>query len=379
MMSADEFERQIKGNTNKGAMSRLKGPGRTKLIAAALRAYEESGRQRQADAERAAYLWTVIKNCKNWKQTKKGDEGDNTGARMGVVDALLQEAQLELRTYPLVNAALQQYQAKKFARHGLQTTALAGGIYAHEGRAYREQKLKAKGQFVDPGMPNFVPSATLMKNNGAGHGPKADALWNKVHKNNITFEEYMKLDCLLGPQYRVLYLSKLQRLKYMVSIENGSFWSIVQGGPTDMPNSSVNDDLGVDNPDGPTYFYACDRFGNLFIARNGSLQDERGKKIQLNHSTLLAGREVLCAGTISIKNGILRGVSNLSGHYLPDTDALTRFLVELKNAGVRVETDGTIVVDMKQQIKTFTRHFMKGDYADRSTAILMRQQLSRQS
>jgi hypothetical protein len=85
MTSADEFERAIKKATSKGIGSSFKGPGRTAPIAAALRAYEESGAKNEAQAERAAYLYQVIKNCNAWSQLKTGKTGGNTSARRRVI------------------------------------------------------------------------------------------------------------------------------------------------------------------------------------------------------------------------------------------------------------------------------------------------------
>ena len=67
----------------------------------------------------------------------------------------------------------------------------------------------------------------------------------------------------------------------------------------------------------------------------------------MNHSTLCAGRDVICAGTISIKNGVLRGITNTSGHYQPNTDALTQLLRKLRDEdGVNLNT--VIVADQSQ-------------------------------
>src|SRR5262252_6562022 len=108
MTSANEFERAIKKATSKGLGSSFKGAGRTAPIAAALRAYEESGARNEAQAERAAYLYQVIKNCNTWQQLKAGKTSGNTPKRRRVIVSLYNEAQLELRQYPLVARALDQ-------------------------------------------------------------------------------------------------------------------------------------------------------------------------------------------------------------------------------------------------------------------------------
>jgi hypothetical protein len=100
------------------------------------------------------------------------------------------------------------------------------------------------------------------------------------------------------------------------------------------------------------YMYSCDRYGNIFIVREGEF-DRDGKKVQLNHSTLCAGRDVVCAGTISIKNGNLRGITNTSGHYSPDTEALSRVLRKLRDDD-GVNLNNVIVADQSQNRNTTT-------------------------
>jgi hypothetical protein len=85
---------------------------------------------------------------------------------------------------------------------------------------------------------------------------------------------------------------------------------------------------------------------------------------------MLAGNEVLCAGTISIKDGVLKGVSNLSGHYAPDTAALTTMLREWQNADA-VPLDRVVVLDKALGITTFGKKFMAGDYKDLTDDRLM--------
>jgi hypothetical protein len=359
MTSADEFEKRIKKATKKGIGSSLKKAGRTAPIAAALRAYEESGARGEAQAERAAYLYQVIKNCNAWSRLKAGETGGNTENRRRVIVALYNEAQLELRQYPLIAHALNEYARRKGG--GAKATTGLKDVYAHEGAAYRN--LKAQGQFVDPGQPRFAPSATLIHGVGASDPRTGDTAYanGRVAFKNLSFEEFVELDRLLNSQYQVLYLSKVQRVKHMVAIEDGKFYWAVDGSTIDMAGQSVELDLGLKGG-GVEYPYACDRYGNVFIVPNNQTAPD-GTKLQVNHSTMLAGNEVLCAGTISIKKGVLRAVSNLSGHYAPDTEALKAFITELRDVeGVSVNR--AIVVDKKLGITTTGVRFMDGNARD---------------
>jgi hypothetical protein len=184
---------------------------------------------------------------------------------------------------------------------------------------------------------------------------------------NITFAEFADLDRELRSQYKVLYLSKIQRLEFLVAAEEGRFYKATDGTVFRGTQNSVIADLGqgeYQGADKDAQMYACDVNGNLFVF-NPNLTDKRTKQpAQVNHSTALAGKDVLCAGTISIKNGYLKGISSLSGHYLPDTGALTKLLTEFRdNQGVSM--DNVVVMDMAKNITTSAVRYLLGDYTNR--------------
>jgi len=173
----------------------------------------------------------------------------------------------------------------------------------------------------------------------------------------------MELDRLLASQYQVLYMSKMQRLSYMAAIEDGRFYRATDGSVIDMSGTTVADDLGQgDAGEKATAIYACDRYGGLFLVKN-DLNDKNGNSIQLNHSTLLAGNEVLCAGTISIKKGVLMGITNLSGHYRPDTIALKALLRDCQGEDVNLQS--VLVMDQLVGIETMAPRYLQGDHTDR--------------
>jgi hypothetical protein len=79
---------------------------------------------------------------------------------------------------------------------------------------------------------------------------------------------------------------------------------------------------------------------DLFMARHHNDTGAAGPGDNGNfyHSSYLAGDAVLCAGTILIENGYIRGVRNDSGHYQPDAKNLVSFLQALMMQGVNVQT-----------------------------------------
>jgi hypothetical protein len=170
----------------------------------------------------------------------------------------------------------------------------------------------------------------------------------------------MELDMQLDKQYKVLYLSKIQRLKFMVVVENGRFYKAIDGARFTTTTRKVFDDLGM-GFDSYTQAYACDKHGNLFVIDAG-MKDDNGKPIQINHSTLAAGDDVICAGSISIKNGRLKAISNSSGHYAPTTTELTNYLQYLNSVGV--DLTPVVVRDQLLGITTFSFRYLAQNYVE---------------
>jgi hypothetical protein len=137
------------------------------------------------------------------------------------------------------------------------------------------KNLKAQGQFVDPGQPRFAPSATLMNSKSDDSRVQNTTFGMGKTFTNLTYEEFVELDRLLASQYQVLYMSKMQRLSYMVAIEDGKFYRAIDGSEIDMPGNTVESDLGVAQGGGKseeehrkaTHIYACDRYGISFSSR----------------------------------------------------------------------------------------------------------------
>ena len=81
-----------------------------------------------------------------------------------------------------------------------------------------------------------------------------------------------------------------------------------------------------------SYLYALDTYGNL-IANDGESFGGKVKAVnkqdinehgQANHSSLCAGRAVICAGMITIRKGYIVHIDNCSGHYAPKPHQLSR-------------------------------------------------------
>ncbi len=76
--------------------------------------------------------------------------------------------------------------------------------------------------------------------------------------------------------------------------------------------------------------YVMDLSGDLYI----SFDHEQG---YFHHSSLLAGADVLAAGDMTIAQGQLVKISNISGHYRPKPSSIALVLQRLKDMGVKTE------------------------------------------
>lgn len=127
----------------------------------------------------------------------------------------------------------------------------------------------------------------------------------------------------------VAYLSRSDRLKYLMSYEGGDF-KFVSGRDlaAQVRSGRVSGLLKFG------MMYAMDRYGNLYAVDSQTGKGE-GKTGFFNHSSFCAGNEVICAGILAVnEEGELQYIDNSSGHYSPDEDALKRLLKILADAKV---------------------------------------------
>jgi hypothetical protein len=370
--------RDVTGST----LGKKDAPGKTLLIGEALKAFEESVTKGQAQAEQVAYLFEAFKQCNKWLKLKEGKTSGHTPDRRRIIQRVRDEITDELETYPLVGQALNRFETRKANATPPTNPRSPFGVYAHERTRY--EKLKAAGQFHDPHLPRFTPGATKLGGTYSNLKyalPDGDKLKQKKFKNkafkDFTFADYHKLDVLTGCQYKVLYLSKLQRLRYMLDINGqGEFVSAVDDSLVHLGDEQVGWHIGTGGVQHQRP-YAIDVYGNLFVASDQQILQDVGltSKQTFNHTTLCAGNDVLCAGTISIKKGKLRAITNNSGHYQPTTAHLLQVVTMLNGQGVSMT--GVVVWDKQTNLHTEGRKFLNGEYGQSYPGMNLQQLLKR--
>lgn len=120
----------------------------------------------------------------------------------------------------------------------------------------------------------------------------------------------------------IKYLTNEERELQKLTIKDGKFY--------------LNSELftsGFSGGSGPqaqqAHLFAIDLAGNFYVYR---------KLPKINHSTMLAGGPVICAGFMQVVKGKLYYISNCSGHYQPQVDALLLTIRALLEKNVHPST-----------------------------------------
>ncbi len=199
----------------------------------------------------------------------------------------------------------------------------------------------AHGQLKPMG-PGYTPERTLFVQGGktqnpisgsymheATADPRGAALLNGKTFAQLTHQDYTALDNLILGQVvdptdptgnslfqvrrRVVFLKKQDRVKHLLMISNGKL------------HDSFNSTFNTFAPRA----YVIDEYGNLY-----STEATFGTTDNFNHSTFNAGKDVICAGLISVNDGILTSINNSSGHYKPTRQNLHNAVTLLDGEGV---------------------------------------------
>ncbi|HZT30795.1 MAG TPA: hypothetical protein VFA33_12975 [Bryobacteraceae bacterium] len=309
------------------------------VVLAALEAYWEGRGLGQQAQERLLYnLW---KECGKWLKHKeqKPNQGSELFQRRKNNVENLQSATMEelFQISPNVRQALGWYEERKRQGPlGFGLKPLSPG-YERE-RQYYELQGKQSGssisesrigihvdfQWDDPRMRKFVGKT----------------------RQQLTMDEALKLAKLFNDP-PVVFRNKIERLRNLAMVGDDGLFYDIDGNPILM--NALR--LGKYRK----YVYAMDKYGNVFTDDLGIKQyvkynPQTGRHTleqtdTFNHSSLLAGGEVLCAGCIHIgydahrqreKAGWLSAIDNNSGHYKAGSEHLRNAVVALRDQGVDI-------------------------------------------
>lgn len=122
----------------------------------------------------------------------------------------------------------------------------------------------------------------------------------------------------------VKYLTNSEREKHKLVIKSGCFYQ--EKNLLTTINSSLVGNYAT------AALYAIDLSGTFYAI----MKSLNGPRIQ--HTTLLAGADVICSGYISVNKGKLISISNSSGHYKPSLGALIKALYILRKKGIDLKS-----------------------------------------
>ena len=269
---------------------------------------------------RMQHLGTLLGACDEWMKIKEGKESKNSALRSVAVQ--------DLRKQVLLLMNYEQFQRKK------QLYGPRIGVPLQPGYSVERMLfIQARNQFRDA--ITYGLDVTI--------SPVGGSFAHDVHTRQPSplvqgrpfdqfrpedFTAYEKLAPISSQSMYVHYMRKHERLGTMLTVSNGRL---------------SRNGAWYSTPKGIT-IYAMDLYGNLFVqnsTENGRLVGNVSS--QFNHSSLNAGNSVICAGEIVVKEGILREISNASGHYRPTRENLIECLRVLADDDLNMDEAKAIV------------------------------------
>lgn len=327
MMTAAQFKKR-----SNIFMHRRKSPI-IKDIDKLLKEYEKSG----SENRKMKCLVYVYMMCKQYLFTKP------TGRRGDAVQALIDEVRGVLDSPHFK----QQISAKAGGRHysggqeknvmstaGSSATSLAQG-YTWEGilpqKNFVEKMRLNMNDILGSDQKYFGASmvSQAVESNLQMKGVSSDQSAHQAHQMIAKMPFSQVLDWLHGlwtgiDKGNFNYLNAEQRLDYLLLIKNGRLYNYSK-------NAAFDSGTGFSGPN--SVAYAMDTDERLF-----STGDVKGVGVDWNHSSLLSGHAVICAGEIKVQQGRLLEIDNNSGHYKPDTQNLSDCVKSLIQAGLDPQT-----------------------------------------
>ncbi len=269
---------------------------------------------------KVAVLTDIAQKCANWKVAKQTKQSANSVWRLNAVDTLLNQVfarlQFEQTPKPQPQDAAQAFTQKQAA-------------------IFEERKRIQKQYHFVGGPPLPVRPLqggyALERESYLGTQKTAAVSATKVHDvigriktdqpdfNALTlaeFEAYIK-QVRRGEVTHVKFFKKTDRITKLIVVEQG----LLMDGPKHLFDTS---DGGFNK----VYPYAIDEYGNLLSCNETApgVRAAFAKHERFNHSTLNAGKAVICAGSIRATNGVLEFIDTTSGHYQPTKEQLRNAL-----------------------------------------------------
>lgn len=277
--------------------------------------------------DRIALMVLLIEMGNKWLTSKAALVDANTAKRRAGVQQLMEQAQKRF--------AYERFTQKKqrSLAPGARPVATRGMQSGY--RAERQQFLTQRADLQASGA--YGRGVTVAPISGsyahemhgfarAGKSMGKDFVTRQAEFANFTLEDYQAYKATNVPginKTHVHFMRKSERLHNMIIVTDGLLTH--KGAKL---TTAARD-----------YIYVMDTYGNLFYQNalvDGPMAGDYAS--QYNHSSLNAGADVICAGMIEVKEGVLKLLSNESGHYAPSYLNLVECLKMLVTDGVDLTT-----------------------------------------
>lgn len=317
IMTADDFKNRTKATHAEGGFaSKFKSRGSAMAgIDLALEAWTAKSLSGKIPvAQKLALVNTIVFECDKWA-AQKAQLGKSTAlssAREQIITELRRSA-ATAHSY-LKNKVKSEVRGPTHSTKRGVTKSLEAG-YSHERTDYL-----GRAKQSNPFSGSAVEEATHLL-------------------TTMSYGQFTAAAADMSDSNQVEYLNRKQRLQYLVTIQNGLLYQ--DGELLDHLDPKDKDELWTNT-------YAVDQYGNIY----SKLAKWRG--VYFNHSSYCAGKAVLCAGTIGCHKGELFYISNLSGHYKPNSAYLRQLLGILAEEGVDLSNTLVEAMDTKRALKAST-------------------------
>jgi hypothetical protein len=301
--------------------------------------------------QQATSLYIVYDACRRWlKQYPSAPTGgkfrneayQSWKGKKDAVTALRDDVVSQIDGhFPGLGGSLVQYEDRKKGGAAKKLQALQPG-YALERQTFLESK--TSGAPAAPFSGSKVRS--LLETDAQLPTPQYTGL-GSFHKLNTA--DFQTLGAKVKGGARMYWCNRMQRLKNRVDYWAGTDeWRTIAGAQVHHEVTDANSFWADDYQVRP---YAMDRYGNLFVdtsseqyaavnhlagpGKAAKAADAVKARGYTNHSSICAGREVMCAGNLFIWKGQLLHIDNDSGHYAPTREHLRKAVKKLtKETGV---------------------------------------------
>jgi hypothetical protein len=283
--------------------------------------------------QRVLHLRKIAHACVGYITEKEAKQAKKAAARFGkpsarLVNRITKVKQLVGQVF--LRLAFEQYRYQKLVRSGDGTKlkdapAQAAGLkssYAHERSNFTAikagQNLAGTQTAINPQGAGFVHQQMASAN--PAQAPAAIVVLLNKGFDALTLQEFNTLQAHfaqgqqgLGSVPYVHFARKDERFRELMLVPLDGLLYLSSGA---VCNTKWN-------------AYALDLYGNLLIAKANRSWVHGQSSAQFNHSTLAAGRDVICAGEIRIEQGLIKYISNESGHYKPTAAQLVNAILAL--------------------------------------------------